>query len=93
MNKSAPHVDAGDVARATELKEEGNQLYAKGNTTEAIDRYTQALELNPKDHIVFCNRSQAYLSISELDQAYSDAQNAINIKPDWAKGYQRKINA
>ena len=75
------------------LEEEGNQLYAKGKAAEAIDRYTQALEMNPKDHVVLCNRSQAYLSISELEQAYSDAHNAIKIKPDWAKGYQRKINA
>lgn len=41
----------------------------------------------------FSNRSGAYASLNQLDDALKDAVQCITIKPDWAKGYQRKGHA
>jgi stress-induced-phosphoprotein 1 len=46
--------------------------------------------LNPNDHVYFSNRSGAYASLNQYEEALSDANKCVEIKPDWAKGYGRK---
>lgn len=41
----------------------------------------------------YSNRSGAYASLNQLELALQDAVKCISIKPDWAKGYQRKGHA
>jgi len=52
--------------------------------------YSKAIELNPTDHVLYSNRSGGYASKEEYDKALEDASKCVEIKPDWAKGYQRK---
>ncbi|KAJ0410880.1 hypothetical protein ATCC90586_007916 [Pythium insidiosum] len=71
-------------------KAKGNAALSAGNAQEAVDCYTQAIALNPKDHVFFSNRSAAHLSLQNAEQALADADACIAIKSDWAKGYARK---
>lgn len=51
---------------------------------------TQAISLNPLNHVFYSNRSAALLSLGKAEKALEDATECVNIKPDWAKGYGRR---
>lgn len=71
-------------------KAKGNAALSAGNAQEAVECYTQAIALNPNDHVFFSNRSAAYLSMDDAEHALEDAEACIKVKSDWAKGYSRK---
>lgn len=73
--------------QATQYKNEGNKAFTDGRFQEAVDAFTKAIEINPNDHVFFSNRSGAYASLNQLDEALKDAVQCITLKPDWAKGY------
>lgn len=54
------------------------------------DKFTQAIALQPENHILYSNRSAAYASQKDWDNALADAEKTTQIKPDWAKGWGRK---
>lgn len=57
------------------------------------DKFTQAIALTPDNHILYSNRSAAYASKKEWDNALKDAEKTTELKPDWAKGWGRKGSA
>ncbi|KAI9742325.1 MAG: Hsp90 cochaperone [Claussenomyces sp. TS43310] len=75
---------------ADQLKAEGNKAIAEKNFDEAIDKFTQAIAIEPSNHILYSNRSAAYASKKEYQNALDDASRVTEIKPDWAKGWGRK---
>ena len=54
------------------------------------EKFTQAIEIEPANHVLYSNRSGAYASLKKFDQALEDANKITEIKPDWAKGWGRK---
>jgi stress-induced-phosphoprotein 1 len=52
-----------------------------------VEFFTKAIEINPQDHIFFSNRSGAYSSLNQYEEALEDADMCISLKPDWGKGY------
>jgi stress-induced-phosphoprotein 1 len=68
------------------LKSEGNKLFKDAKFKEAAVCYTKALKIEPKNHLLLSNRSAAFLGMGRDNQALKDAENCIEIKPDWAKG-------
>ncbi|PHH87457.1 hypothetical protein CDD83_8849 [Cordyceps sp. RAO-2017] len=78
------------MASADELKALGNKAIADKNFDDAIDKFTQAIALQPENHILYSNRSAAYASKKQWDNALQDAEKTTEIKPDWAKGWGRK---
>lgn len=58
--------------------------------TPPSDKFTQAIALQPENHILYSNRSAAHASKKDWDSALKDADKTIEIKPDWPKGYGRK---
>jgi tetratricopeptide (TPR) repeat protein len=80
-------------------KELGNEAMKSGRHDEAVEHYTSCLAGFPADHEVLCNRALAYMTYGEdkggerQDEYYQlalqDAALAVNLKPNWAKGYYR----
>lgn len=74
---------------ADELKNLGNKAIAEKNFDEAISKFTEAIAIEPKNHILFSNRSAAYASKKEYENALADAENVTKLNPDWSKGWGR----
>ena len=72
-----------------EAKNEGNTALNEGRLEEAIACYTKAIELEPKNHVFYSNRSAANARAKKFEAAASDAERCIALKPDWARGYSR----
>ena len=54
------------------------------------EKFSQAIELEPTNHVLYSNRSGAYASLKNFDKALEDANKTTELKPDWAKGWGRK---
>ena len=48
--------------RANEIKGRGNQLFKARDLAGAIALYSEAIAVNPSDHLLFSNRSTAHLA-------------------------------
>jgi len=78
------------MSSAEELKNKGNQAFTKGNYEEAQKYFTEAIELDSNNHVLYSNRSGAYAAVKNYELALEDAEKTIEKKPDWPKGYSRK---
>ena len=67
-----------------ELKIKGNDCLRAGNIEEAIEFYTEAINLEPTA-ILFSNRSNAFLKLNKHYEAFRDANQAIMLNPSWSK--------
>lgn len=77
----------------TALKDKGNAALAENKFEDAIKYYTEAINLDNTNHVLYSNRSAAYAKANKYDLALKDAEKTVEIKPDWAKGYSRKGSA
>ncbi|GKT64304.1 heat shock protein sti1 [Colletotrichum tofieldiae] len=77
------------MASADELKALGNKAIAEKNFDEAVAKFTEAIKLQPDNHILYSNRSAAYASKKDWQNALEDAKKTTEIKPDWPKGWGR----
>lgn len=75
------------------LKEKGNQALAAEKFDDAIQAYTEAINLDPKNHVLFSNRSAAYAKAGKYEDALKDADQTILLNPTWPKGFSRKGSA
>lgn len=79
--------------KAQEIKAEGNELFKFGRHGEAQEKYTLAIRTAPGDHLCLSNRSHAYTSQGQFNEALQDAMRVCQMRPDWAKGFYRRGNA
>ncbi|XP_067903224.1 LON peptidase N-terminal domain and RING finger protein 3-like [Heterodontus francisci] len=79
--------------RALTLRHEGNVLYKKNKPLAALERYHEAIALAPKDHLLWSNRAQIYVSMNCFEDALCDGSAACSIQPFWPKGHLRKAQA
>ena len=75
------------------LRERGNTLFKEGRYADARDQYTEALKYDPCNAVIYSNRSAAHAKLQDYELALRDAVNCIEYKPQWAKGFVRKILA
>jgi len=73
-----------------DYKAQGNQAFAQGQYAEAEKLYSQAINADPSNHILFGNRSATRLPQNKCTEALADAEEAIKIDPSWVKGYYRR---
>ncbi|KAJ2317138.1 Hsp90 cochaperone, partial [Coemansia sp. RSA 2681] len=78
------------MSTANELKAKGNEAFAAGNHAAAIDFFSQAIELDPSNHVLYSNRSASHSSLKNYTDALADAEKTVELMPAWAKGYSRK---
>lgn len=79
--------------KVNDLKSEGNKALESGDFEEAIRKYTEAIALDPDNHVLYSNRSAALTKIGRYLEALGDAEKTIGIKQDWPKGFSRKGTA
>ena len=61
-----------------------------------MKHYTEALargppKVNPEAHKLYSNRAACYTKLGAWDAGLKDADECIALKPDFAKGYVRKV--
>eukprot|EP01112_Ceratiomyxa_fruticulosa_P003399 TRINITY_DN13765_c0_g2_i1.p1 TRINITY_DN13765_c0_g2~~TRINITY_DN13765_c0_g2_i1.p1 ORF type:complete len:587 (+),score=176.88 TRINITY_DN13765_c0_g2_i1:191-1951(+) len=74
---------------AEELKNKGNTAFLNKNYNEAIQFFTEAIKLDPENHVLYSNRSAAYTSVERYSEALQDAEKTVKINPNFAKGFGR----
>ncbi|KAK7005691.1 Metallo-dependent phosphatase-like protein [Favolaschia claudopus] len=83
-------VSAEDKAAAAALKTEANKAFSGHDFPKAARLYTEAIEKNPSDATIWCNRAYARMKLEEFGYAFTDASQAIQIDPKYAKAYYRR---
>jgi hypothetical protein len=59
-------------------------------TSPCSSCFTQAIDIDPNNHVLYSNRSGSYASLKDFDGALKDAVKTTELKPDWGKGWSRK---
>lgn len=78
------------MGASDELKAKGNAAFSAGKFEEAIQHFTNAIAVDPSNHVLYSNRSAALSSLARYEEALGDAEKVVALKPDWGKGYGRK---
>ncbi|CAF4439319.1 unnamed protein product, partial [Rotaria sp. Silwood2] len=97
MTTTSNNNNAGD------LREQGNQAFKQGKFQDAIDQYTEALNLltnlplseTIKNELTKCysNRSQCYINLNQYEDAIEDATRALEYTPADQKSLYRRSTA
>ncbi|KAL3638278.1 Serine/threonine-protein phosphatase 5 [Castilleja foliolosa] len=82
--------DSTNTLRAEELKVLANEAFKAHKYSQAVDLYTQAIELNEDNAVYWANRAFAHTKLEEYGSAIQDATKAIEIDPKYSKGYYRR---
>ncbi|KMT01766.1 hypothetical protein BVRB_9g210500 [Beta vulgaris subsp. vulgaris] len=78
------------VSRAEELKSLANEAFKGHKYSQAIELYSQAIEVNNQNAVYWANRAFAHTKLEEYGSAIHDATKAIEIDPKYSKGYYRR---
>ena len=85
-------VEEEQLAAATSLKDEGNELLQQRKFSQAAEKYSAAIELQPTA-VFFANRAMAMIKMESYGLAILDANEAISLDPAYVKGYYRRGSA
>ncbi|XP_066163734.1 uncharacterized protein [Oryza sativa Japonica Group] len=93
--KSLPEVKEEDFCEATldMGKFQGREAVKNKDYLGAMNIYTAAIALNPRDASLFSNRSLCWLHLGEGKKALMDAEACRMMRPDWPKACYRKGTA
>ncbi|XP_075238952.1 stress-induced-phosphoprotein 1-like [Convolutriloba macropyga] len=81
------------MSTADELKALGNKALQSEKYEEAIKHYTDAIALDPSNHVLYSNRSAAYAKQEKFEDALGDGEKCVSLNKSWGKGYSRKAAA
>lgn len=79
----------GNIPIANELKQLANELYKNQKYSEAIDLYSQCINLFPETSTFYLNRSAAYMMTGDFKRAIADSRKCLSLDPMAAKAYFR----
>ncbi|XP_020282813.1 protein unc-45 homolog B [Pseudomyrmex gracilis] len=82
---------------AQEWKEKGNEEFNKGNWSEALNCYTNALKLAKEDNtekaVYYKNRAAAFLKLKDYEKVVKDCDDSLKICPNDPKALFRRCQA
>ncbi|KAI9166640.1 DnaJ subfamily C member [Paramyrothecium foliicola] len=85
------------VQRLDRMKEEGNANFKSGRWQEAIQKYTDALDIDPSNKSMSAkllqNRAQCKIKLKQYDEAIADCERAVSLDPGYNKARRTKANA
>jgi len=73
-------------------KQKGKEAFFQGKYDEAIESYTEAINLDPNDPNLLGLRSTAFTKVDKYDDALMDTENMIKLRPADFKGHLLKAN-
>lgn len=93
--------------RAELARKEGNEMYKKGQIAardnnipqalsfyqQAIDRYSDGINIGTDDHRLHSNRALCYAVLRDWPRAKKDAQRVVEIRPTFMKGWFTLVRA
>ncbi|CAL1535426.1 unnamed protein product [Lymnaea stagnalis] len=74
---------------AEKLKNKGNDFMKSEKFSDALESYSQAIRLDARNAVYFCNRAAAYSKLNKHQQAIEDCNRALAIDPSYSKAYGR----
>ena len=80
-------------AAAQAKKNEGNAFFKDKRYKEAIQKYTEAIALDPSDVTFYSNRSACYAALEMWNEAAEDGRMCIITDKKFVKGYFRQAIA
>ena len=79
------------------MKEEGNTAFKASRFQAAIEKYTEALGIDPTNKSMNAkllqNRAQCRLKLRQYDEAIADSEKAVSLDPGYTKARKTKANA
>lgn len=81
---------SSDSVRAEEIKQLANDAFKAHKYSQAIDLYSQSIELNSRNAVYWANRAFAHTKLEEYGSAIQDATKAVEVDPKYSKGYYRR---
>lgn len=82
-----------DIDASEDLKLLGNAAFKERHWLQAESYYSQAIDRNPANHVLWSNRAAAHLHLEEYGSAIADANKAIELAPSFTKAYYRRGEA
>jgi stress-induced-phosphoprotein 1 len=79
-----------DPAKAEEEKEKGNEFFKKGDFSNAIKHYSEAINRNPDDPKLYSNRAACYTKLAAFDLGLKDCETCTKLDEKFIKGWIRK---
>ncbi|BFZ16381.1 hypothetical protein BsWGS_19420 [Bradybaena similaris] len=74
---------------AERLKNRGNDFMKQERFSDALESYSQAIRLDSRNAVYFCNRAAAYSKLDKHQLAIDDCNRALAIDPSYSKAYGR----
>jgi len=90
MGDSTKEVSEEDRDAAQMHKSNAIKALSEGNLEEAISQLTMAILLNPTSAILYATRASVLVKLKRPNAAIVDANRALEINPDSAKGYKSR---
>eukprot|EP00667_Euglena_gracilis_P009704 EG_transcript_9863 len=72
------------------FRDRGTAAFSAGDNWQAVELWSQGLELDPANAALYSNRCAAYLALEQHEKALADATRCVELAPQWCKGYYRK---
>ncbi|PTB66314.1 TPR-like protein [Trichoderma citrinoviride] len=85
------------VQKLDRMKEEGNAEFKAGRWQAAIQKYSDALDIDPSNKSMNAkllqNRAQCKIKLHQYEEAIADSDRAVSLDPSYTKARKTKANA
>ncbi|EHK41429.1 hypothetical protein TRIATDRAFT_173440, partial [Trichoderma atroviride IMI 206040] len=85
------------VQKLDRMKEEGNTEFKAGRFQQAIQKYSDALDIDPSNKSMNAkllqNRAQCKIKLQKYEDAIVDSERAVSLDPSYTKARKTKANA
>ncbi|WWD17530.1 hypothetical protein CI109_101971 [Kwoniella shandongensis] len=78
------------MSDAASIKAEANKAFSAKDYSTASKLYSDAIALDPQNHVLYSNRSASKAGLKDWQGALEDAEECIKISSTFAKGHARK---